>query len=83
MNFRYPVVMPELLSQLNSLDVKSDKLSEKSGRIVGEVSLAHAGLLLLRENQVQHNGGDTASSDAGREQGFQPVRGELQDQRLL
>lgn len=48
--------MPELPLQLNSLDVNADKY--QAGR-----SLPF-GLLFLREDQVQHDGGNTTGRNA-------------------
>ncbi|EJL93538.1 hypothetical protein PMI17_00246 [Pantoea sp. GM01] len=48
--------MPELPLQLNSLDVNADKY--QAGRSLP------AALLFLREDEVQHDGGDTTGRNA-------------------
>ncbi|AVE16817.1 hypothetical protein AL522_22700 [Pantoea vagans] len=63
--------MPELPLQLNSLDVNPNNY--QAGRSLP------VDLLFLRKNQVEHDGGNAARRNAGREQGFQPLGRKLQD----
>ena len=72
--------MPQLAGHLKGnglIDIKT--AARPRLNVNGRVTF----LVFLREHQVQHDGGIRRRRRCRKEQGFQPVRRELQDQRLL